>query len=106
MLHDASDSPVISDNPAGLGEMLSFYFTGLGAVEPRPPSPLVEPFPCSLISRIGPEIKLPEVFAGLAPGLTGLYLVSVRLPDTLANADYSLSCAQTPISCAKLLVAH
>ncbi len=106
MIHDASDSPVTYDNPARPGEILNFYFTGLGAVEPRPPSPLVEPFPCSLISRIGPEIKLPEVFAGLAPGLTGLYLVSVRLPDTLANGDYSLSCAQTPVGGAKLIVAH
>ena len=55
---------------------------------------------------MGSEIKLPEVFAGLAPGLTGLYLVSVRLPDTLANGDYSLSCAQTPVGGAKLIVAH
>jgi uncharacterized protein (TIGR03437 family) len=76
------------DHPALPGEIVHLYAVGLGPVTPPvetgirapgdPLSAVVDPFECRTSS--GPVDVL---FAGLAPGLIGIYQVSVRLPTRL-----------------------
>jgi uncharacterized protein (TIGR03437 family) len=88
-IHDDFGSVVSDSNPARPGEVLHFYMTGLGAVDP--PVGTGSPAPTDVIVRAqeapvcrwweaGTESPLEVLFAGLAPGLTGIYQVSMRMP--------------------------
>jgi uncharacterized protein (TIGR03437 family) len=77
------------EDPARPGEVIHFYMRGLGPVIPAvatgeaaPDSPLSQVqqgFSCFLYesNRLS---GLPILFAGLAPGLVGIYQVSMQLP--------------------------
>ena len=85
--HSDFRSLVSPADPAAPGEIVHLYATGLGPV--RPPVPTGEaapldrltsvtiPLQCRFLTPAPAEV----LFAGLAPGLVGLYQISVRLPD-------------------------
>ncbi|MFN7925697.1 MAG: hypothetical protein U0Q16_36695 [Bryobacteraceae bacterium] len=82
-----SDSTPVSDStPARSGEAIVLYARGLGAVEP--PVAIHEPAPATPPSRVTDrEIQVlfdgkpgQLSFAGLAPGLTGVYKIDVKIP--------------------------
>ena len=84
---------VTSENPASPGEMVHFYMTGLGPVSPpvadgapppaNPPAALIAPLVCNISDAGSNRLPVEVLFAGLAPGFTGYYQVSVRLPAAL-----------------------
>jgi uncharacterized protein (TIGR03437 family) len=82
------------------GDIVNFYMVGLGAVSPpvatgapapaNPPAVVVLPVSAVLSvgvfvnKLLGPRLSFdaPVLFAGLAPGMIGIYQVTVRMPDT------------------------
>lgn len=98
--HQNFSGSVNFDNPASPGETVHLWGTGFGAVdrpvgtgEPGPVSPparLIEPVSCTAANRTwAPEL----VWAGLAPGLIGLYQFDVRIPAEAADSPgFSLEC--------------
>ena len=78
---------VTNSNPIHLGDDLVIYATGLGRTDPEVPAGAPGPF--EPLARVvnQPTIKLGHVelpihFAGLAPGLVGVYQVNVLVPRT------------------------
>ena len=90
-IHQDWSGLVTSSSPARPNEIIQFYATGLGPVQPRvatgaptpgdPLSRVVEAFNCNL----------PVPFAGLAPGLIGFYQVQIQMPNSGAQ-NWQLSC--------------
>ncbi len=88
--HEDFSALVSESNPALPGEILHFYMTGLGPVSPpvatgspapaNPPAVATIPLTCTLSDAGSNRIPVDVLFAGLAPGYTGYYQVSVRLP--------------------------
>jgi len=85
-------------NPAKPGEVVLVFVTGLGPVKPGvadgapgPSSPLsYTTYPFVVV--FGSEVVNP-LFAGVAPGLAGLYQINVQVPSDLTTGDYDLSVA-------------
>jgi uncharacterized protein (TIGR03437 family) len=78
-LHQAFDAPVTEDNPARIGEVVHVFLTGLRGTEPVPYG---EPNPLRLIPVESPPAVAPHLetlFFGLAPGLTGMQQLDVRV---------------------------
>jgi uncharacterized protein (TIGR03437 family) len=96
-----SDStPVTSDSPAKVGETVSVFLTGLGAVTPTIPDGAAGPLdPYSLAnSTITAYVGgIPAVvgYAGLAPGAAGMYQVNLTIPTgvTTGNNALDISCS-------------
>ncbi len=95
---------VTQDDPAQPGEILHFYMTGLGPVSPAiatgqvtPTGPLYTvsgPPTCSFYSGdhiTETQISAPLLFAGLAPGMIGIYQVDVQVPSGL-GLDPAFGC--------------
>ena len=88
-IHQDFGSFVTLDHPAQPDEIVHFYVVGLGQVSPAvqtgqpapfdPPAQAVYPPQCHL----GDGGTVPVRFAGLAPGLTGIYQLSLQLPHDL-----------------------
>jgi uncharacterized protein (TIGR03437 family) len=86
---------VTPSDPAKGGEVLHLYATGLGPPIPTPPDgeptpasdqfQLRSPLRCETTAVWGPPIQM--LWAGLAPGLIGIYQVSIRLPEQLPGSD-------------------
>jgi uncharacterized protein (TIGR03437 family) len=80
-------------NPATAGDAIVIYTTGLGDV--NPPIPAGVPAPLDALSPTASPatvtiggVDAPQVlFAGLAPGFTGLYQVNVVVPAGVAPGD-------------------
>jgi len=80
--------------PAGKGTYLTFYASGLGAVNPTVPDGTVTPnTPLSqatgLTAYVG-GVPATISFAGLAPGLVGYYQVNLWIPSTAPSGTQSL----------------
>ena len=87
-----------TDKPAPAGSVIQVYATGLGAVTPAvpagtptPSSPLsmtVSPVTANIAGRAATVS-----FAGLAPGMTGIYQVNIIVPPSIPSgaADAALS---------------
>jgi uncharacterized protein (TIGR03437 family) len=78
--------------PAKVGEFLSIYCTGLGAVTnppgegvPAGSSPLSATMAATQVDIGG--ISVASAFSGLAPGFVGLYQVNVMLPQGSPTGD-------------------
>jgi uncharacterized protein (TIGR03437 family) len=78
-------SLITQSNPANPGDVVNFYVTGMGAVTtavtdavPAPASPL--PLLASPITVSYKTTPLKIYYAGLAPGLIGIYQVTVETP--------------------------
>ncbi len=85
-------SPVTKDNPARLGETITMRVTGLGTVSPAVPDAAPGPSaPASgavastavFVDGVRAEVS----FAGLAPGVVGLYQVTFQVPTGLDPGD-------------------
>jgi uncharacterized protein (TIGR03437 family) len=84
---------VTAANPAQIGETLSVYLTGLGAVSPTIADGA--PGPSSILSNATATISVDfsgiaaatPSFAGLAPGFSGLYQMNVTVPAGLTVGD-------------------
>jgi uncharacterized protein (TIGR03437 family) len=101
--HADSGQLLDTGNPALPGEYISFYMTGLGIVTPPVPGGAVGPTgPFSTVdvwtndeltvqfndygtNSIGNQGVIQ--FAGLAPGLAGLYQVNVQVPSGVLTSD-------------------
>ncbi|MBM3775217.1 MAG: hypothetical protein FJW37_08645, partial [Acidobacteria bacterium] len=85
-LHNATYQLVSSSSPAGRGEEIALYATGLGAVD-RPPgtgnaAPAATParaLHCPPVTVAGLAAEV--TFCGLAPGAAGLYQLNLRIPS-------------------------
>ena len=104
ILH-ADFSVVDASNPARLGETVSIFLTGLGAVSPpvadgaaggsNPSSTTVTQVDVIIDGHLAPVS-----FAGLAPGIPGVYQLKVKIPSTLTVTTpgiYPLA-VRTPVS--------
>lgn len=101
------DSSLVNDgNPAGHGEILVLYTTGLGPVNvpvpdgaPGPTDPLastIDPFEV-LLNGENCEV----LFSGLAPGFAGVYQLNFRVPDDAAVGDLDLE-IQSPYASSRV----
>ena len=96
--YNAEWKPVTSASPVRPGELVHFYLVGLGptdcALETGQPAPLDRL--CRLtpsaefrwIVEAGVTIPADVLFAGLAPGLVGIYQMDVRTPATRNSSGW------------------
>jgi uncharacterized protein (TIGR03437 family) len=101
VVHQDFLSLVTQRNPAVAGETVHLYMTGLGDVQPRPATgqtsvPLAvvsqRPF-CSLVSAFPQsEAIAPVVFAGIAPGMIGIYQMDITIPVGYPPSLAALEC--------------
>ena len=86
-------------DPALPGEFVHAYMTGLGGTQPQPPtgsvptnlSSAMRPL-CWLVPPARPQETTAVTFAGLAPGLIGIYQVDIAIPADFAASEAQLSC--------------
>lgn len=81
---------VNSNAPAAAGDIVVIYCTGLGATVPtaptgrpapsNPPATVINPVAVTVGGIVAADVQ----FAGLTPGLVGLYQVNVRIPAGVA----------------------
>jgi uncharacterized protein (TIGR03437 family) len=102
-VHQDFHGVVSDDDRAQPGEIVHFYMTGLGPVTPATPADR----PATQAARIQAQLgwtwyddsyatsPADILYAGLAPGLTGIYQVSVRIPLSYSGARLRLSCETT-----------
>ena len=85
---------------AAPGEILHAYMTGLGEAQPIPltgsaPTMLsnvsIRPL-CWVQPPARPQETAAVAFAGLAPGLIGIYQVDIAIPADITAAQVTLSC--------------
>jgi uncharacterized protein (TIGR03437 family) len=85
---------VTPDNPTIPGDVLQIFLTGLGDVGPTiadgglgptPPQQLSEAI--ANITAYVDNVQAPVSFAGLAPGLAGLYQVNITVPTGVSDGD-------------------
>ena len=94
--HAGTATPVDDDHPASAGEALEMYGTGFGATDPPveagQPSPLhpVARAAAKVAVKIG-DVEAEVLFAGLTPGLAGVYQLNVVLPQGLKPGRYAVS---------------
>jgi uncharacterized protein (TIGR03437 family) len=105
LFHHDWSSLVNESHPAADGEKLHLYMTGLGPVSPavstgepapvrEPLSRIVNPMTCQASPQ---QANIPVKFAGLAPGLTGVYQVDIQAPAGFSKANL-LTCTITDSS--------
>jgi len=104
LFHQNFSALVSESQPAADGEILHLYMTGLGPVLPAlrtgepapvngPPSRIVNSMSCMANNQALLQ-QVPVAFAGLAPGLTGVYQVDIRAPIGFSKDD-ELTCTIT-----------
>jgi uncharacterized protein (TIGR03437 family) len=101
VVHQDFLSLVTQGNPVVAGETVHFYMTGLGDVQPRPATGRTSvtlvvarqvPF-CSLVSVFPQsETIAPVLFAGIAPGMIGIYQMDVTIPQGYPPSLATLEC--------------
>jgi uncharacterized protein (TIGR03437 family) len=101
VVHQDFLSLVTQSNPVVAGETVHFYMTGLGDVQPRPatgrtsvPLPVASQVPfCSLVSVFPQSATIaPVLFAGIAPGMIGIYQMDVTIPQGYPPSLATLEC--------------
>jgi enamine deaminase RidA (YjgF/YER057c/UK114 family) len=102
-VHQDFSGPITSDKPARSGEIIHLFASGFGPVTPpvpdgtaAPASPLsrtVNPVTCGALGASGNMMPLAVLFAGLAPGQTGVYQLDVELLGSLpAGSTVQVRC--------------
>lgn len=91
-------SAVTSKSPALIGETISVYLTGLGAVSPGIPDGAAGPADTlskttNAVTADISGIPATVTYAGLAPQLAGLYQVNLTIPTGVATGDNTLDIA-------------
>lgn len=97
-IHDNWRGVASPSDPAFPGELVHFYMTGLGPVDP--PMKTGQPAPASPFSRVTTPLQCKNaevVYAGLAPGSLGFYQVGLRIPAD-ATSSLLVECSGTSIS--------
>lgn len=84
------------DRPAQAGELLELYGTGLGATDPLVPAGQASPGDPAATATLTPVVLVGDVqaevkFAGLTPGLAGVYQVNILLPAGLTSGRYPIT---------------
>jgi uncharacterized protein (TIGR03437 family) len=109
LYHQNFLSLVSASQPAAPNEILHLYMNGLGPVSPvvatgdpapvgGPLSRIVNTMSCSVnFPMMGLSAEVPVEFAGLAPGLTGIYQVDIKAQGGFPKAG-TLICAVTDSS--------
>ncbi len=101
VVHQDFHGLVTFSDPALPGEVVHFYMTGLGDVQPRPQTgqasssaAVASQRPqCSLTSPFAPAPTPAAVlFAGIAPGTIGIYQVDVSLPAPYPSSLATITC--------------
>jgi len=96
-----SDGTLVSDtSPAAPGDFLTIYLSGLGATDiqvpagsPSPSGTLANVLDTPVLTLNG--VTVPVLFAGLTPGLVGLYQIDFQVPQPLADGSYTLLITQS-----------
>ncbi|HWC96455.1 MAG TPA: hypothetical protein VG456_06895 [Candidatus Sulfopaludibacter sp.] len=100
LAHQDFHGAVTLADPATPGELVHAYMTGLGQVQPTPPNGSaptslsyvsIQPL-CWVQPPGAPQETAPIAFAGLAPGLIGLYQVDIQIPADIKGTQPTLSC--------------
>ena len=89
----ADGSLVTPSHPAQTGETIAVFVTGLGDVAPSIPDGTAGVFSTTgnPISVLVGGTAAATSYAGLAPGLVGLYQINVQIPSGVAAGDHSLA---------------
>jgi uncharacterized protein (TIGR03437 family) len=101
--HDDWSGQVSTQNPARPGEVLHAYAVGLGPTMPSVPygeaapaqEPLARislPISCTNTNYRSNGQSVEVLFAGLAPGMVGIYQVDWRVPSAVADPYLTLAC--------------
>ena len=87
-------------SPAQGGEIITLYFNGLGPVTPavatgeaapaENPARVTGPFRCQFMDGAANDSQM--YFAGLAPGMVGVYQVTLQVPMGLRTSPVGLDC--------------
>jgi uncharacterized protein (TIGR03437 family) len=86
-------SLVSESSPAKVGETIAIYLTGLGPVTPTVTAGTPAPNSSAVVNPLDVYIDgLPATvaYAGLAPGLGGLYQLNVTIPAGVTSGDVTL----------------
>jgi uncharacterized protein (TIGR03437 family) len=97
------DGTLVSDTaPAQPGEFIVLYMSGLGATDipvpsgqPSPTSPLANVLDVPSLTLNGTSVPLS--FAGLTPGLVGLYQINIQVPAGLPDGNYKITVSQSGV---------
>lgn len=94
--HAGTATLVDDDHPAHAGEALEMYGTGLGTTDPAVPAGQPSPASPVATARVQPSVQIGGVaarvlFAGLTPGLAGVYQVNIVVPGGLKPGRYGVS---------------
>lgn len=90
VVHANDFSLVTQQNPAHSGEYLAVFCTGLGATDPAAitgqPAATAARIKASVFAEIDTGAEITVSYAGLAPGLVGLYQLNFQLPKEPTGA--------------------
>ena len=99
-VHQDWSGLVTPENPAQSGEIITLYFNGLGPVTPavatgeaspaENPARVTGPFRCQFLDSTANDSQI--YFAGLAPGMVGIYQVSLQVPAGLPTSPVTVDC--------------
>ena len=105
-IHQGFSGLITAQLPAQPGEVVTAYALGLGGVSPSVPTgvptpidqlyPLNWPFACYQGSAFQDGSPLDVPFAGLAPGMIGIYQLNIRMPDPLPSGTLLVLNCGTP----------
>jgi uncharacterized protein (TIGR03437 family) len=117
VVHQDWSGLVTSGSPARGGEIITLYFNGLGPVAPAvatgeaaPAENLARvtgPFRCQFLDGDANDSQM--YFAGLAPGMVGVYQVTLQVPARLRVSPVGIDCdfgVGTPYGIGQVFVAQ
>jgi len=95
VVHAADNTLVTASSPMQPGETVYLYATGLGAVDNQPATGVATPASPLAQVRTLPSITIGGQaaivrFAGLAPGIAGVYQVNLTVPLNVASGEQEL----------------
>jgi len=98
-LHSATGALVTADNPARSGEYIVMFLLGMGATDNPVTTGDVSSLSTLNHALSTPTLTLggkpvPVFFAGLTPGLVGLYQINLQIPDVDVDGNLVLTVSQ------------
>jgi uncharacterized protein (TIGR03437 family) len=98
-LHSATGALVSAGDPARPGEFIVMFLLGMGKTDnpvttgdTSPTSTLNHPLSTPTLTLAGKPV--PVAFAGLTPGLVGLYQINLQIPDVDVDGNLVLTVSQ------------
>lgn len=96
VLHAGTAILADADHPAKAGEVLEMYGTGFGITIPPVPAGLPSPGAPPAVAQVTPTVQIggtdaKVLFAGLTPGLVGVYQINAVVPAGLRTGAYTVS---------------